>query len=105
MKKSVTHDHMDAIAGIDDLRDFQKSGTEVPMQVYTDEKTANTLKNKFDYLFLNDSVERKTTKLLLNKIEINKEVILEDIKVLPLKLIHGGEYVKKKIVNFYLEFF
>jgi len=46
----ITHEHNDHIAGLDDIRPFNFKQSK-PIPIYTSERVAEELKNKFDYVF------------------------------------------------------
>jgi phosphoribosyl 1,2-cyclic phosphate phosphodiesterase len=46
----LTHDHADHVSGIDNLRVFPFTNKQ-PLNIYTDLKTAEIIKNRYDYLF------------------------------------------------------
>lgn len=45
----ITHDHADHLHGIDDLRPLSFKTGSIP--VFTDDKTAKSIENRFDYIF------------------------------------------------------
>ncbi|ORC89141.1 PhnP protein [Trypanosoma theileri] len=48
----LTHDHADAVFGLDDLREFNRPDT--PLEVFGDERTLRCMKNVYPYLFPKD---------------------------------------------------
>ena len=56
----ITHEHMDHIAGLDDLRSFnyvQKSA--IPL--YTSSQAANSIRQRFSYMFGEDKYPGSTS--------------------------------------------
>jgi phosphoribosyl 1,2-cyclic phosphate phosphodiesterase len=51
----ITHDHADHTHGIDDVRPYT-FGRTVPLPVYTDQYSLNSLTQKFPYIFQRDTV-------------------------------------------------
>ncbi|PWV12259.1 hypothetical protein C3747_53g133 [Trypanosoma cruzi] len=45
----LTHDHADAIFGIDELREFNRP--DIPLDVYADERTDSSIRRVYPYLF------------------------------------------------------
>ena len=105
----LTHDHADAIFGLDDLRDLQPkiklgSGYRVlngPMHVFLSEETYQSVEKQFPYLthsppYLDKSIhhiQRNVALLEFNKIKAFVPFYLEGIEFIPLPLHHGGEYI------------
>lgn len=82
----ITHEHMDHIAGLDDLRAYnfaQKSS--IPL--FTSRRTADSIRSRFDYMFGDDRYPGAT--------EIEMEAIEEprsfrDLTITPLPVFHGS---------------
>jgi phosphoribosyl 1,2-cyclic phosphate phosphodiesterase len=81
----ITHEHMDHIGGLDDLRmyNYIKEGA---IPVYTTESAIQSLYKRFDYLF-GENKYPGSTSLELN--EITSEIQLNDLKITPLPVSHG----------------
>ena len=47
----LTHDHMDAIGGLDDVRDFCDAANRGPVRVYCNARTLSSLRRLYPYLF------------------------------------------------------
>ncbi|MFN8369318.1 MAG: MBL fold metallo-hydrolase [Bacteriovoracaceae bacterium] len=52
----ITHDHADHIHGIDDLRPFCFLSSKKVIPIYTTQKCANNLKERFPYIFQKDKL-------------------------------------------------
>lgn len=114
----LTHEHMDAIAGLDDLRGFQLlpsqrdplSGfpSQRQLSVYSSQICLDMLKQQFFYLFpKNESkqgagetampdgtkVKRHVSKLDFQVIESFKPFYAAGLKMIPLPVMHGEDLV------------
>lgn len=106
----ITHDHFDAVGGMDDLRDFTriKKG---PIPIFLRQSDYNSISKMFPYLTkgpptlyenLNNTIipslvyESGLARIVpdLNYIIIdeNKPFVIEGLEFLPLEVIHGGDY-------------
>ncbi len=81
----LTHEHMDHIAGLDDLRayNYVQKG-EIP--VYGTMSCLESLRKRFDYLFGKNKYPGSAS---LQLTEINKPLKLGEFKVTPLPVEHG----------------
>lgn len=81
----VTHEHMDHIGGLDELRmyNYKKKG---PIDVYTTETACASIKSRFDYMF-GDNKYPGSTSLDLHVIE--NVIDIGDVKITPLPIKHG----------------
>ena len=81
----VTHEHMDHIGGLDELRmyNYKKKG---PIPVYTTSSAIDNIKSRFDYMFGENKYPGSTT---LDLIEINEPETFADVKITPLPAKHG----------------
>lgn len=81
----ITHEHMDHIGGIDDLRMYNYvKKSSIP--VYTTRSAIESIEKRFDYLF-GDKKYPGSTSLDLH--EITQTQMLGDLKVTPLPVSHG----------------
>lgn len=81
----ITHEHMDHVAGLDDLRSYnyvQKN--DIP--VYSSKSCLESIRNRFDYLFGDDKYDGSVS-LTLN--EIKRPIKLGEFNVTPLPAHHG----------------
>ena len=88
----ITHEHMDHVSGLDDLRAYnfiQKS----PIPVYTSNQCIKSIQKRFDYMF-GENKYQGSTSLQLN--EITNRKLFGDLEVTPLPCNHG----KLKILGF-----
>lgn len=82
----ITHEHMDHISGIDDLRVYSYIN-KAPIPAYTTRHCINSIHKRFDYMFGEDKYPGSTS---LNLKEVTAPFDLEkDIRVTPLPVKHG----------------
>jgi phosphoribosyl 1,2-cyclic phosphate phosphodiesterase len=81
----LTHEHMDHVAGLDDLRVYSYIN-EAPIPVHTSKGCINSIKKRFDYMFGEDKYPGSTS---LELIEAPKEFYIGDNKIIPLPIKHG----------------
>jgi phosphoribosyl 1,2-cyclic phosphate phosphodiesterase len=81
----VTHEHMDHIGGLDELRmyNYKKKG---PIPVYTTPSAIESIKSRFDYMFGENKYPGSTS---LDLFEIKTEMNLSGVKITPLPVKHG----------------
>jgi phosphoribosyl 1,2-cyclic phosphodiesterase len=106
----LTHGHADAVGGIDDLRDLQifqynkdesgkiaefKIAKELP--IYLNQATFETCKGAYPYLVKeipkDDKCPRRIASLRWEVIENSVPFHIEGVKVIPLPVLHGGDYI------------
>jgi len=81
----ITHEHMDHIAGIDDLRSYNyMQNGDIPL--FSSKKTLHSIKNRFSYLFGKNKYPGSTS---IDLIEIEKTRQIGDVLVTPLPYKHG----------------
>lgn len=81
----ITHEHMDHIAGIDDLRSYNyMQNGDIPL--FSSKKTLHSIKNRFSYLFGKNKYPGSTS---IDLIEIEKSRQIGDVLVTPLPYKHG----------------
>lgn len=81
-----THEHKDHIAGLDDVRAFNyKQGKEIP--VYANKRILEAIKREFSYIFTEPNYPG-IPKLHLHEIRNEEFVVLNDIPVVPIKVMH-----------------
>lgn len=81
----ITHEHMDHIAGLDDLRayNFAQNGS-IPL--YTSARTADSIRTRFDYMF-GENRYPGATDLEINVIDQTRS--FQDVTITPLPVLHG----------------
>ena len=86
----ITHEHADHISGLDELRPFYFHKQE-KINVYTIERTANFLSNRFDYLFNKNEKSQSYFKppMCLNILNYYDEINLNGINIQTIKQHHG----------------
>lgn len=91
----ITHEHMDHIAGLDDLRPFcYKQEQSIP--VYASKTCLEAIRRRFDYMFGSDRYPGATD---IDLKAIAKPVSLRDLTITPLPAIHGKVRVLGYRVN------
>lgn len=82
-----THEHSDHIAGLDDIRGFYYNQGKIP--IYLLKRVLKALKKRFDYIFATKNRYPGVPELDAKVISHNDLLILNGLKVTPIKLIHG----------------
>jgi len=91
----ITHEHMDHIAGLDDLRPFcYKQEQTIP--VYGSKKCLQAIRRRFDYMFGPDRYPGATS---IDLQEITDKIAFRDVNITPLPAIHGNVNVLGYRVN------
>jgi len=81
----VTHEHMDHIGGLDELRMYNyKLKDSIP--VYTTNSAIENIQSRFDYMFGEDKYPGSTS---LNLIPMYEPVQIGDVEITPLPVKHG----------------
>eukprot|EP00026_Physarum_polycephalum_P009791 Phypoly_transcript_09927.p1 GENE.Phypoly_transcript_09927~~Phypoly_transcript_09927.p1 ORF type:complete len:317 (+),score=34.87 Phypoly_transcript_09927:388-1338(+) len=108
----ITHDHFDAIGGMDDLRDFTRTKG-APIPIYLRQSDYNSLKTMFPYLTngeptlyhklsetdvrksleYNSMVARIVPDLNYIIIDPSSPFVVEGLEFTPLPVYHGGDYI------------
>lgn len=110
----ITHEHADAMLGLDDLRGFQMTkqiatnygtvSTAIdPLQIYLSEKCFNRVKEQFGYLVpkdkgdtdedKNEKVIRHIASLQFNTVFYFEPFVVAGLKMIPLPVIHGEDFI------------
>jgi len=112
----LTHEHMDAIGGLDDLRGFQGIPVrnkitglpeQIPLSVYLSQTCLNELKRQFFYLFPKDTssapgemkskdgttVRRFVSKLDFSVVDYFKPFVAAGLRMVPLPVMHGEDLI------------
>ena len=82
-----THEHADHTAGFDDLRPFSYQLGEVP--IYLNERTLESLKIRFSYVFVEENRYPGAPKVAANIID-QKSFFLNELEVVPVEVMHGN---------------
>ncbi|MCW9705745.1 MBL fold metallo-hydrolase [Fodinibius salsisoli] len=81
----ITHEHMDHISGLDDLRPFcYKQEQSIP--VYTSKSCIEAIKRRFDYMFGPDKYPGATS---IDLREMTDTLSFKDVDITPLPASHG----------------
>lgn len=85
----ITHEHMDHIAGLDDLRSFcYKQKQSIPL--YTTAEAADAIHRRFEYMFGPDQYPGSTS---LDIQTIEEPTSFRDVTIVPLPVNHGDVQV------------
>jgi len=82
----ITHEHMDHIAGLDDLRSYNYLQKQ-PIPLYGSKRTINSIKTRFDYMFGKNKYPGSTS---VDMVTLNSATQFRDIKITPLQYNHGS---------------
>lgn len=83
----ITHEHMDHIAGMDDVRAFNFSNG-VDMNVFASERTSKRIQHQFDYAFQKEPYPG-APRIVMQ--EIGEDVFsIDQIQVTPIPVWHGS---------------
>lgn len=83
----ITHEHNDHVAGLDDVRPFNFKYMK-DMPVYTLDRVAKYLGNRFDYIFKKDPYPGAPQVKLIT-IDGNTDIEIEGIAITPIHVMHG----------------
>ncbi|MGM0547317.1 MAG: MBL fold metallo-hydrolase [Bacteroidota bacterium] len=91
----ITHEHMDHIAGLDDLRPFcYKQEQSIP--VYGSKPCLAAIRRRFEYMFGPNRYPGATD---IDLLQINESITFRDLTITPLPAIHGKVQVFGYRVN------
>ena len=82
----ITHEHMDHISGIDDLRIYSYIN-DAPIPSYTSAQCIESIKKRFDYMFGENKYPGSTS---LDLKEVANSFKLGEVEVTPLPVKHGS---------------
>lgn len=91
----ITHQHMDHISGIDDLRIYNYVQKK-PIPLYSTRLTLESIRNRFDYLF-GESRYPGSTELEMK--EMTEPIEFRDVTIQPLPYFHGNVEVMGYRIN------
>jgi phosphoribosyl 1,2-cyclic phosphodiesterase len=103
----LTHHHMDAVAGLDDLRGFQKNlpprmvptPVRVPIEVYLSQECLEQVSKQFPWLFPKkvpvdkDAIKRHVADLDVTIIKDLEPFHVKGLRVVPLPVWHGDDLI------------
>ncbi|ROL60943.1 MBL fold metallo-hydrolase, partial [Bacteroidetes/Chlorobi group bacterium ChocPot_Mid] len=96
-----THHHFDHIGGFDDIRALNYT-TRKSVPIYLMQKTFESIKKTFYYAFGDlEQIGGGIPVIESNIIDDNKEILIGDIKIIPIPLLHG----KMKVLGFRIDNF
>lgn len=81
----ITHEHMDHVSGLDDLRVYNYV-QDSPIPLYTSASCIESIKSRFDYLFGENKYMGSTS---LDLIEVSETFRLNELEITPLPCFHG----------------
>ncbi len=82
----ITHEHYDHVGGIDDLRPFCKHA---PVHLYAEEFVADAIRQRIPYVFRENKYPG-VPNLELHSIDPDKNFLVEEIAISPIRLLHGN---------------
>jgi phosphoribosyl 1,2-cyclic phosphate phosphodiesterase len=82
----VTHEHMDHIAGLDDLRSFCYVQDQV-IPVYSQQRTLDSIRKRFDYMF---GPNRYPGAVRIGLNELIRPMTYQDCVITPIPVSHGN---------------
>ncbi len=82
----ITHEHMDHISGLDDLRAYNYAQKE-NIPVYTSGRSARSIKRRFDYMFGENKYPGSTS---IDLHEVDKPFTFQGLSITPLPIHHGN---------------
>lgn len=82
----VTHEHMDHVTGIDDLRSFNYDAGK-PIPCYSSERILSSIQHRFDYLFGSDRYPGSTH---LDCMPVEGPFDVGDATITPIPILHGS---------------
>ncbi len=91
----ITHEHMDHIAGLDDLRSFNYMQNSV-IPLYTNQAAADSIRHRFDYMFGENKYPGSTS---VDIQVMNEPIRFQDLHITPLHYNHGRIDVQGYRVN------
>jgi phosphoribosyl 1,2-cyclic phosphodiesterase len=94
----LTHDHSDAVLGLDDLREFSsnhdKKGDNVPpIEVYADARTLKSMERVFPYLHSVSKAQSWVASIDWKEFKPMEPFQVAGISIVPLPLEHGRNYI------------
>ncbi|PWN05943.1 MBL fold metallo-hydrolase [Rhodohalobacter mucosus] len=85
----ITHEHMDHIAGLDDLRSFNYA-QKAPIPLFSSGRAIRSIENRFDYMFGENKYPGSTS---VEMSELTESTRFRDIRITPLPYSHGATQV------------
>lgn len=81
----ITHEHMDHIAGLEDLRSYNYVQKK-PIPVYGSESCLKSIRSRFGYMFGDEKYPGSTS---LDLRIIDEPIYIDNVKITPLPVTHG----------------
>ncbi len=91
----ITHEHMDHVAGLDDLRAFNYA-QQGPIPLYTSKEALESIQTRFDYMFGKNKYPGSTS---VDLSSIDSETKFRDLNITPLPYNHGKIQVQGYRIN------
>ncbi len=82
-----THEHADHTAGLDDVRPYFFRQGDIP--IYAHQRVADSLRNRFDYIFADTNRYPGAPCVAVNLVENNHPITLGNISVIPISAQHN----------------
>lgn len=91
----ITHEHMDHIAGIDDLRSYNYM-QKAAIPLYSSKRVLDSISTRFNYLFGENKYPGSTS---LDLRELSEKITIRDVSITPLPYNHGKIDVQGYRIN------
>lgn len=91
----ITHEHMDHVAGLDDLRAFNYA-QQGPIPLYTSGQALHSIQERFDYMFGDNKYPGSTS---VDMSVIDETHTFRDLQITPLPYNHGRINVQGYRIN------
>ncbi|KAK8809820.1 hypothetical protein WA158_000763 [Blastocystis sp. Blastoise] len=87
----ITHEHEDAMGGIDNLRDITRRILKGPLGIYTTNRVKPHLERVYPYIFKNeiDTIHGTLPELYIHTINLNESFSIKDILIEAFSVPHG----------------
>ena len=81
----ITHEHYDHVGGLDDLRSYSIFGD---VEIYAEQMVSKAIRNRMPYCF-SESKYEGIPRIHMNEVEPGNSFSIGDIKITPLRVMHG----------------
>lgn len=81
----ITHEHYDHVGGLDDLRSYSIFGD---VEIYAEQMVSKAIRSRMPYCF-SESKYEGIPRIHMNEVEPGNSFSIGDIKITPLRVMHG----------------